>query len=263
MSENTQLRARDRVETSGNADAHKPITHRRGRAVGIVNTAQEKERNSGPCLAPGDVSVELAGVGHRFGARAVFKDIHARVEAGQTLVITGRNGSGKSTLLRILAGLLPPAAGTVTVQVDGETLDPVARRRALGYVAPDLTLYRELTAAENLQFFARLRGIHLTREDLIAALTEVGLRGRGRDLVGAYSSGMRQRLKYAFALLTRPPILLLDEPTANLDVDGIAMVERILAAQRERPGGGLAVIATNEPREVEWGDTWIRLGAEG
>jgi heme exporter protein A len=89
-------------------------------------------------------------------------------------------------------------------------------------------------------------------------LTEVGLRGRGKDPVSAYSSGMRQRLKYAFALLTRPPLLLLDEPTANLDVEGIAMVERIIAAQRERPGG-ITIIATNEPREVEWGDTRIQL----
>jgi heme exporter protein A len=155
--------------------------------------------------------------------------------------------------------LLSPTEGSVTVDVNGQTHDAVARRKYLGYVAPDLTLYRELTGAENLEFFARFRGIALTRDDLIARLTEVGLRGRGRDLVSAYSSGMRQRLKYAFALLARPPILLLDEPTANLDVDGIALVERLIAAQRTRPGGGLTILGTNEPREVTWGDTVVRL----
>jgi heme exporter protein A len=205
------------------------------------------------------VSVALRGVAHRFGTRAVFAPVKAEVHAGQTLAITGPNGSGKSTLLRIVAGLLPPTQGSVTVTIDGVEQNEQERRRWLGYVAPDLMLYRELTGAENLEFFAKLRGIPLPREALIERLTEVGLRGRGRDPVRAYSSGMRQRLKYAFALLARPPILLLDEPTANLDTDGRAMVERVLTAQRTRPGGGLTILATNEPQELDWGDTIVRL----
>ncbi|HZT42515.1 MAG TPA: ABC transporter ATP-binding protein [Chthonomonadaceae bacterium] len=206
-----------------------------------------------------EASVAWEGVGHRFGARSVFSDVCAQVEAGQVCVVTGPNGSGKSTLLRITAGLLQPSAGAARISVNGQPLDAVARRPHLGYVAPDLTLYRELTGAENLQFFARLRGMTLSRDDLIARLSAVGLRGRGRDLVSAYSSGMRQRLKYAFALLDQPSILLLDEPTANLDVDGAAMVEQVIAAQRRRAGGGVTIIATNEPREVEWGELRIRL----
>jgi heme exporter protein A len=205
------------------------------------------------------VAVAWEGVGHRFGARSVFSEVCAQVEAGQVCVLTGPNGSGKSTLLRITAGLLQPSAGAARVIVEGKPLDAVARRRYLGYVAPDLTLYRELTGAENLLFFARLRGMTISREELIARLTEVGLRGRGRDLVSAYSSGMRQRLKVAFALLGQPPILLLDEPTANLDVDGAAMVAQVIAAQRRLPGGGVTIIATNEPREVEWGELQIQL----
>jgi heme exporter protein A len=189
----------------------------------------------------------------------VFAAIEAEVFSGQVLAITGPNGAGKSTLLRIIAGLLPPAQGAVEVTVDGMPRDAQARRRFIGYVAPDLTLYRELSGAENLEFFAQLRGISLTREDMIALLTEVGLRGRGRDLVRTYSSGMRQRLKYAFALLDHPRILLLDEPTANLDTDGCAMVERVIAAQRTRPGGGLTILATNEPEETTWGDRLVRL----
>jgi heme exporter protein A len=229
-----------------------------GQAGGVVNSTEGGERRV-QSEGVGVVTVEMAGLTHRFGKRTVFADVNAQVCAGQVLVVTGPNGSGKSTLLRILAGLLPPTEGAVTVRVNGAALDAVTRRQHVGYVAPDLTLYRELTGAENLQFFARLRGLTLSRDDLIAALTEVGLRGRGRDLVSAYSSGMRQRLKYAFALLARPPLLLLDEPTANLDVDGMAMVERVLAAQRARPDGGLTILGTNEPREVEWGDTQIRL----
>ena len=124
-----------------------------------------------------------------------------------------------------------------------------------------LVLYRELTGAENLQFFAELHGVRLDRAATIELLTRVGLRGRGRDLVGAYSSGMRQRLKYAFALLHDPPILLLDEPTANLDVDGIAIVEQIVTAQQKRAGGGLTIVATNEPRELEWSALRVHLEA--
>ena len=84
--------------------------------------------------------------------------------------------------------------------------------------------------------------------------------GAGAILSGAYSSGMRQRLKYAFALLGQPPILLLDEPTANLDVDGMAMVEQIIAGAAGASGGGLTMIATNEPREEKWGMVRIGLG---
>ena len=188
----------------------------------------------------------------------VFAPVETSLASGQVAVVNGPNGAGKSTLLRIIAGLLTPAAGTVDLVVHGATRDALQRRRHLGYVAPDLTLYRELTAAENLQFFARLHGRTLDRGDLIERLTAVGLRGRGRDLVGSYSSGMRQRLKYAFALLADPPVLLLDEPTANLDTDGIAMVERVLETYRGCPGR-IAVVATNEVREKDWGDVRIQL----
>lgn len=212
--------------------------------------------------AKADLSIRLEQVGHRFGTRRVFSGIGFEVAAGQVCTVTGPNGSGKSTLLRIVAGLLAASEGTVSVTVHGQAQTLRDRRHFLGYVSPDLTLYKELTAAENLQFFARLRGITLTRDDLIERLTVVGLRGRGRDLVGTYSSGMRQRLKYAFALLANPPILLLDEPTANLDVSGIAIVESIVAAHRSRVGGGLTILATNEPRELEWGDMTVRVDAE-
>lgn len=138
-----------------------------------------------------------------------------QVQTGEIGVIMGANGAGKSTLLKIIAGLLPPTSGTAQVTVDGIELDAMQRRQVLGYVAPDLTLYRELTGVENLEFFARVRGIRLERSRLKTLLELVGLKGRGRDLVGAYSSGMRQRLKYAFALwasrlfccsTSRPPI---------------------------------------------------------
>ena len=212
--------------------------------------------------APAQISIRVENVDHHFGLRRVLRDVSMQVKTGEIGVILGANGAGKSTLLKIIAGLLPPTSGAARVIVNGAELDAMQRRQFLGYVAPDLTLYRELTGAENLEFFARLRGIRLERPALKEVLQRVGLKGRGRDPVGAYSSGMRQRLKYAFALLGQPPILLLDEPTANLDVDGIAIVEQIIQAQQARPGGGLVIVATNEPREEQWGAVSVRLGKE-
>lgn len=206
-----------------------------------------------------NVKLNLTGVGRRFGRRVVFQNLTVQAVSGQTLVLAGANGSGKSTLMKIIAGLLPPSAGRVDLSLDGHALDTLARRAHIGFVAPDLTLYRELSGAENLQFFARLRGIDLSRDELISLLEQVGLKGRGRDYVGNYSSGMRQRLKYAFALLHRPSILLLDEPTANLDVRGMEIVEDIIQAQKQR---GLVVVATNEPREAAWADVTLRIDCE-
>ncbi len=204
--------------------------------------------------------VELQNVNKRYGQRRVLRKVQAEVSSGQVLVIAGRNGAGKSTLLRIVAGLSRPTSGQVRFFREGRALPAEERRRLTGLVAVDVALYGELTAWENLSFFARVRGRRLTAEEGEALLATVGLAGRAADLVQAYSSGMRQRLKYACALLHGPPFLLLDEPGSNLDEAGRTMVEGIIARQRER---GLVVLATNEPREVAYGDVVLRLEEEG
>ena len=189
----------------------------------------------------------LCGVTMAYGRRTLFSAVDADVPPGQCLVVTGANGTGKSTLLKIIAGLLRPESGAVTF--DG----------VRGYAAPDVQIYGELTGLENLAFFARLRGApDAPSESLLA---EVGLaRGRGRDLVSAYSSGMRQRLKLAVSRIGDPPLLLWDEPTSTLDGAGKARADDILA--RHRANGGLAVVATNDPAEAErWGDLRLTIGA--
>jgi heme exporter protein A len=201
----------------------------------------------------------LQGIGKRYGRLRALQGVEAQVESGEVLVVAGRNGSGKSTLLRIIAGLTRPSSGTVLLYENGRILPPEERRCRIGLVAVDVALYGELSAWENLAFLARVRGRPLSPMEAQQLLASVGLAGREDDLVSTYSSGMRQRLKYACALLHQPPVLLLDEPSANLDAAGAQMVERILAQQRER---GLVVLATNDPREVAWGDRVIRLGEE-
>jgi len=202
------------------------------------------------------VCIELQKVTKRYGRLRVFRDMTAEVRSGQVLVLAGRNGSGKSTLLRIVAGLARPTRGQVVFYQDGRPLGAEERRRRSGLVAVDVAVYGELTAWENLSFFSRVRGMRLSPEEGARLLAEVGLAGREDDLAQTYSSGMRQRLKFACCLLHRPPFLLLDEPGSNLDEAGRALVERIVAEQRER---GLVVLATNEPREVAYGDVVLRL----
>ncbi|HEV2473444.1 MAG TPA: ABC transporter ATP-binding protein [Chthonomonadales bacterium] len=205
------------------------------------------------------LSVALRGVWRHFGERTVLRDLSCACSEGQTLVITGQNGSGKSTVLKLIAGLLAPSAGEVSVKVDGARQSLTMRRRHIAYVSPDLSLYNELTGAENMHFFARLKGVRLDDADLKDCLHAVGLKGRGRDVVGDYSTGMRQRLKYAVALLGRPPIAVWDEPTTNLDSAGIEITRRLLQEQVRRVRGGLAILATNNAHEEAWGDLALQL----
>jgi heme exporter protein A len=201
--------------------------------------------------------LRLDNVTKRFGHRRVLEGVCAEVRPGEALVVTGHNGSGKSTLLALIAGLQRPDDGEVTLQVDGQALSLEARRREVGYVAPDLTLYPELSARENLEFFARVRGEAWSDRQAEAVLARVGLAGRGGDLVGTFSSGMRVRMKYAVALQTSPRFLLLDEPTAMLDAHGAELVENLIAEQRRR---GVLVLATNDPSETRHGDLFLHLG---
>lgn len=205
-----------------------------------------------------ELQLELADVALDYGARRVLAGITLGLRYGETLVVAGPNGSGKSTLLRVLCGLQRPTEGHVFYHLGGARYRPAEVPWLVGWVAPDLQLYRELTALENLRFFAEVRGLRRTTADLAALLAEVGLDGRGDDLLAAYSSGMAQRLRYAYALLHQPPVLLLDEPTVTLDERGTTLVERVIARQREC---GMTIIATNDPRELRWGDYVLRLAA--
>lgn len=141
---------------------------------------------------------------------------------------------------------------------DCGAMEAADRRRRVGYASPDLALYPELTGIENLRFFAAVRGGRLSREEAERRMDAVGLAGRGGDPVGAFSSGMRQRLRLAFALLNAPPVLLLDEPSLALDASGADLVAGIVAAQRA--AGGLTLLATNDRNEASLGDRTLALG---
>ncbi len=193
------------------------------------------------------VKLELAGISKTFNRRVIFSGISLSMEHTASLTITGRNGSGKSTLMKIIAGVLSPTKGNVTIASDGKPVPRAEHYTLFGFVSPYLQLYDEFSGYENLDLALHIRGLHRDGRRIQDMLDRVGLGDRGGDLLRTYSSGMKQRLKYAAALIHRPQILLLDEPTSNLDENGKAIVHEVVREQREH---GLLIVATNEKEEV-------------
>ena len=193
------------------------------------------------------------GLAKRFGARRVFGPLDFEVASGKVIAVIGRNGAGKSTLLKIVAGLERASRGEI-VWRDQKSEDQ--QRLLCGLAAPDAPHPRELSVLENLDFVSSVRGLKLGKDDLLSHLESCGLHGREHDLAGELSSGLRTRLSLSIATLHAPPILLLDEPGANLDESGRALLHRVLEVQRTR---GIALVATNDAREADLCDVRIEL----
>jgi heme exporter protein A len=156
-------------------------------------------------------------------------DVDLEVETGQRLLLLGPNGAGKSTFIRVFAGLMHAAQGRALVR--GQPAR--SARNLVGVVSHATYLYEELTALENLRFYAELYGVQQPLERARALLQEVGLAHLERELVGRLSRGQQQRVTIARALLHDPPVLLLDEPDTGLDLAAFALVEE-LTARNER-----------------------------
>lgn len=165
-------------------------------------------------------AVSLRGVAKHYGAVHAVDGVDLDVPRGEVLGLIGHNGAGKSTLFKMMLGLVQPSAGEIRIQgapVTGRGFREV--RRGIGYLPENVVLYDNLDGLETLRFFARLKGAPMG--DCEAALQRVGLNGAGRRPVREYSKGMRQRLGFAQALLGRPQVLFLDEPTNGLDPEAI------------------------------------------
>lgn len=206
------------------------------------------------------VAVEAVGLEHHYAPGRGLEPVSFTVESPGAVAVTGVNGSGKSTLFKIVAGLVRPSGGALALAIDGVTVPAAERRRHLGFASPELTFYDEFTAAENLGFAGEAMGLDDARGRAQAALERVGLDARAGDRVAALSSGMKQRLRIAFALLSRPALLLLDEPGSHLDEAGRAVVTRVIDEQRR---SGLVLIATNDEREWRLAERRIELRGPG
>ncbi|HVC46857.1 MAG TPA: heme ABC exporter ATP-binding protein CcmA [Terracidiphilus sp.] len=178
-----------------------------------------------------------------FGSFAALRQVTVDLEPGKCYVLIGENGAGKSTLLRILAGLLRPTLGKVTV-FDG--LEPHDARDRIGYMSHAPMLYDELTAVENLRYFSSL---YPGRQCLSPqeALKQVGLDPELSRPLGQYSQGMRQRTSLARVLLSAPELLLLDEPFSNMDVESVRQMVELLSGFRR---GNRTIVVTTHQREA-------------
>jgi heme exporter protein A len=233
-------------------------------AFKVAIVARPAPRLAGPFTASlpvGPTHLETHDLGHAFGARVLFRRLALRVTPESPLAVTGANGAGKSTLARVLAGLLEPRRGTVRFVAAEREIPADTRPLHTGFVAPVLGLYDGLTVGEHLAFVAAARGARALHDRIPAVLDEVGLATRAHDAVGTLSTGLRQRVRLACALLPAPPLLVLDEPTANLDAEGTALVRRLCEAHTAR--GGLLVIATNDPAEAAWATQRVEVGEPG
>jgi ABC-type multidrug transport system ATPase subunit len=189
--------------------------------------------------------IEAIALAKSYPGRPLFAGVSFLLDRG-ILAIVGPNGSGKTTLVKILAGLLAPTAGSVRVERDGRSLSAEERRTGVGWSGPDLAFYPELTARENLEFFRRVAGFTTLFEDTRSLLAAVGLAEAGGP-VEHFSTGMKQRLRIAFALLLEPAVLLLDEPLSGLDAAGRQAVAGLVARAAER---GPVILAATDLGEL-------------
>ncbi len=202
---------------------------------------------SGPATSTSTPALEMRGLRRDFGERTALGGITARLEPGESLAVLGRNGSGKSTLLRILAGLLRPSGGEVSVLGCSLPKETHRIRGRIGYLGHDPLLYRDLTVRENLELVASLHRLDPEPADIRiqALLEDTGMSHRAHDRVAELSAGMKQRVDICRAVLPSPALLLLDEPDAHLDAEARGRVQPLISA-----GEGRARVLVSHDREA-------------
>jgi heme exporter protein A len=211
-----------------------------------------EQENAGPAIA-------AAGLRRDYGDRPALDGVGFELAAGDSLVVLGPNGAGKTTLLRVLATLLRPSGGKLSVLGCALPDEAWKLRGRIGYLGHEPLLYRDLSGRENLRFQARLHGIERNAAEvrIEELLRAVGMERRADERVAELSAGMRQRLSICRCVLHEPELLLLDEPDSNLDAEG-----RELARELVGPTSGRSrVIVTHDPdRFLPEADQVLRLG---
>ncbi|MFP4369813.1 MAG: ATP-binding cassette domain-containing protein [Candidatus Kapaibacterium sp.] len=181
--------------------------------------------------------------------RPVFKGVDIKINNGAILAVTGPNGSGKSTLLKILATALTPTDGHVFFEIKNKKIELEQIPRRIGFVSPYLNLYEEFTPYELMEIISKMQGAAWDKNKSISLLERMSIGYAGKREIKDFSSGMKQRTKYALALMTSPKVLILDEPMTNLDNEGIATVAELIKEQKEKDGA--VIIASNDEREIK------------
>lgn len=197
-------------------------------------------------------------ISKRYGHSVIFREVHASIGAG-VYGISGPNGSGKSTLMKCLSGLIRPDRGSLEWKVQDSVLETKDLYGFMGFSAPYVRLYNDLSCTENLRLIAELSGSGGDDETLGRLFDEIGLPDKADAWYGRLSSGQQQRMRLAAALIKDPAFLLLDEPGTNLDTAGFDLIGRIVT--KGRAEGKTVVVASNESRELDLCDQIIDINA--
>jgi ABC-type multidrug transport system ATPase subunit len=220
---------------------------------------QGRSAEGAPASQSLEPAIDLSGLRKDFGDRTALEDVDLRVEPGESVAVLGPNGSGKSTLLRILAGLLRPTSGEVSVLGYELPRETHRLRGQVGYLGHEPLLYRDLSPGENLELAAALQGIEAGAAGprIEALLETVGMSARAGDRVAELSAGMKQRIDICRAVLHEPSLLLLDEPDAHLDPDARRRLAPLIAA-----GSGVTRVVVSHDRgtATEDADFVLELG---
>lgn len=191
------------------------------------------------------MQISLHNTGKRYNREWIFRKVDYVFEPNLAYAITGPNGSGKSTLLQVIAGALQHNSGslTYTTKAGKQIEEPYAH---IAFAAPYLDLIEEMTATEFLDFHEKFKPL---THSIPAILKEVNLENAADKQIRYFSSGMKQRLKLAQAFFTKAPVLLLDEPTSNLDKEGINLYQKLIKGQQ---GKKLIIISSNDVQEYDF-----------
>ena len=195
-------------------------------------------------MASGTPAIQARQVTKMFGDFAALQNVSFDLGAGECLALLGHNGAGKTTLLKLLALLSRPSFGKLSFAGEDAADEPLALRRRIGLLGHNTFLYDELTAEENLRFYASLYGIKEPPPACRKMLDLVGLTPFAGELVRTFSRGMRQRLTIGRLFLHNPEVLLLDEPFSGLDDRAVALLDQMLAEASR--GGKTMVLCTHQ-----------------
>lgn len=191
--------------------------------------------------------IELHHISKRYINHWVFKGVNTSYEGPNRYAILGPNGSGKSTLLRMIAGMQSISKGTITYTLNGQSIDPERIFTYVSYCAPAMEVIEEMSLEEFLHFHFGFKQI-LPGWTVKRIIEDMQLQHAAKQLIHEFSSGMKQRVKLAQAFFADTPILLLDEPCSNLDLQGVNLYQKWL---KELAGERLVLIASNDEREYE------------
>ena len=204
------------------------------------------------------ISLHVDQLSKSYNRNVIFSDLTFSHNDG-VLGISGANGSGKSTLMKCLAHLSRPKKGTITWLDQDRELAPEEIGARIGYAAPYINLYDELTVFENLEFLLKVSGRTTQQININSHIDQVQMKNFRNRLFKSLSTGQRQRVKLAAALIRKPDVIFLDEPGSNLDEDGHKLVSQIVNVQKAK--NKLVIIASNDPKEIALCDKVIKLSA--